>query len=58
MGGRLFGILFIERNVTHIEKEYMIKEIYNPDGKSIDEKLKEVFVTFLTEKIMKNNENH
>lgn len=35
-----------------MKKEYKIIEIFNPNTKNIDEKLKEVFIIFLTEKLM------
>jgi len=40
-----------------MRKENKITEIYNPSEKSIGEKLQEVFVIFLTEKLINKNEN-
>ena len=39
-----------------MQKEYKVKEIYDSDNKNIEEKLKEVFIIFLTEKLI-NTEN-
>ena len=35
-----------------IQKEYKIEEIYNTKEKDIEEKLNEVFIIFLTEKLI------
>jgi len=34
-----------------MKKEYKIKEVYNPNLKSIEEKPNEVFIIYLTEKL-------
>ena len=35
-----------------MQKEYKIQEIYNPNEKSLEEKLNEAFIIFLTEKLI------
>ena len=35
-----------------MQKEFKITEIYNPKEKNIEEKLTEVFILFLTEKLI------
>ncbi|GHU38093.1 hypothetical protein FACS1894105_11420 [Clostridia bacterium] len=35
-----------------MRKEYTIVEIFNPNTKSIEDKLKEAFIIFLTEKLI------
>ena len=37
-----------------MRKEYTITEIYNPNEKDIEEKLREIFIIFLTEKLINN----
>ena len=37
-----------------MQKGYEIKEIYNTNEKDIEEKLQEIFMIFLTEKITEN----
>ena len=39
-----------------MKKEFKIIEIFNPDSKNIDERLKEVFIAFLIEKMAKSIE--
>ena len=35
-----------------MQTEYIITEIYNADEKKIDDKLQDVFIIFLTEKLI------
>ena len=35
-----------------MKKEYTIKEIFDPSAKSAEEKLNEVFIIYLTEKLV------
>ena len=35
-----------------IQREFKIVEIYNPNEKSLEEKLQDVFIIFLTEKLI------
>ena len=39
-----------------MKKEYKIIEIYNPAYKNISEKLNEVFITYMTEKLNTESE--
>ena len=34
-----------------MRKEYKITEIFNPNGKNAEEKIEEVFIIYLTEKL-------
>lgn len=36
-----------------MKQEYKVKEVFDKNAKTIDDKLKEVFITFLLEKINK-----
>lgn len=36
-----------------MKQEYRIKEVFNENAKTIQEKLQEVFISYLTEKINK-----
>ena len=40
------------KKVVNMQKELIITEIFNPNEKSLEEKLQEVFIIFLTEKLM------
>lgn len=42
--------------MSKINNEFKIIEVFNPKAKNIEEKMKEVFITYLTEKIT-NTEN-
>lgn len=35
-----------------MKNEFKVKEVFNPKAKDIEEKLKEVFISFLTEKLV------
>ena len=37
----------------YMKKEYKIKEVFNENAKTIQEKLQEVFISYLIEKINK-----
>lgn len=39
-----------------MSKKYTVTEVYDANEKNIEEKLQEVFITFLTEKITNNLE--
>lgn len=42
--------------MSKISNKFKIIEVFNPKAKNINEKMKEVFITYLTEKIT-NTEN-
>lgn len=45
-----------DTTMSKINNEFKITEVFNPKAKNIEEKMKEVFITYLTEKIA-NTEN-
>ena len=45
--------LFAERNRYFMKQEYKLKEVFDEKSKTLDEKLIEVFINFLIEKVNK-----
>lgn len=39
-------------NKKKINNEFKVKEVFNPNAKNIEEKMKEVFVIYLNEKLI------